>query len=108
MLYGLTVSTGRAAGRFVGFNETTSTVFTAVYLAPAGSDAWGLNQALNDKDKVWDVGERLVIQGVSPGRFDLKVIDRSGRDCIKRGIDLTKDSSFDIRDEDLRRCKQFE
>ena len=93
-----------AADRFFGFNDTTSTVFTGVYLAPAGTTAWGSNQALNDKDKTWESGERLAITGLPRGRFDLKVVDKSGRTCIKHGIDTTRDTSFDIRDQDLRDC----
>jgi hypothetical protein len=93
-----------AADRFFGFNETTATVFTGVYLAPQGTDAWGANEALNDKDKVWDTGERLPIKGVSRGRFDLKTVDRSGRVCVKHGLDLTRDLTFDVRDGDLAEC----
>jgi hypothetical protein len=93
-----------AADRFFGFNETTATVFTGVYLAPEGTDVWGPNEALNDKDKVWDTGERLPIKGVSRGRFDLKIVDRAGRVCIKHGLDLTRDLTFDVRDSDLVGC----
>jgi hypothetical protein len=97
-------SRGSAAEQFVGFNETTSTVFAGVYLAPAGSTWWGPNQALNDKDRSWDYGERLKITGLSRGVFDLKLIDRSGRACVKHSIDLTKERTFEVRDEDLRGC----
>jgi hypothetical protein len=93
-----------AADRFSGFNNTTSTVFTGVFLAPEGTVKWGPNEALNDKDKIWDAGERLSIKGVSRGTFDLKVVDRSGRVCVKHAIDLTKDLTFDIRDQDLLDC----
>jgi hypothetical protein len=93
-----------AADRFFGYNETTATVFTGVYLAPEGTDAWGPNEALNDKDKVWDTGERLPIKSVAHGRFDLKIVDRAGLVCIKRGLDLTRDLTFDIRDSDLAGC----
>jgi hypothetical protein len=95
-----------AADRFFGFNETTATVFTGVYLAPEGTTAWGPNEALNDKDKVWDSGERLAIKSVSRGKFDLKVVDQSGRVCIKHGLDLTKDTTFDIRDQDVVDCRK--
>ena len=98
--------TTNAADRFFGFNDTTSTVFTGVFLAPAGTTVWGPDEALNDKDKVWDPGERLAIKSISRGRFDLKVIDRSGRVCVKRGLDLTHDLTFDIRDQDLADCEK--
>jgi len=93
-----------AADRFFGFNETTSTVFTGVYVAPQGTAAWGPNEALNDKDKIWDSHERLAIKGASRGRFDLKLVERSGRTCIKHGLDLTKDLTFEVRDRDLLEC----
>ena len=95
---------GVAAERFFGFNNTTSTVFTEVYLAPHGTTQWGPNEALNDKDKTWEPGERLLIKAVSRALFDLRVVDRSGHACIKPNIDLTKDTTFDIRDVDLRDC----
>ena len=101
ILCGVWASGAVAADRFFGFNETTSTVFTGVYLAPAGTTAWGPNEALNDKDKVWDAGERLAIKGVSRGAFDLKLVDRSERVCVKHGIDLTRDTTFELRHEDL-------
>ncbi len=106
ILCSLLISKTLAADRFFGFNETTSTAFTGVYLAPEGTMKWGPNEALNDKDRVWDFGERLAIKNISRGRFDLKVVDRSGRACIKHGLDLTKDLTFDVRDEDLARCKR--
>jgi hypothetical protein len=105
ILCGLPASNGFAAERFFGFNETTATAFTGVYLAPAGTTKWGPNEALNDKDRIWDAGERLAIKQASRGHFDLKVVDRSGRICIKPGLDLTNDLTFDIRDQDLAGCK---
>ncbi|MBV9250451.1 MAG: hypothetical protein JO227_14545 [Acetobacteraceae bacterium] len=105
LLVGLSFSgAATAADRLVGYNLTSATDFTGVFLAPTGTTNWGANQALNDADKRWDVGERLVMRGISPGQFDLKVVDRKGRSCIKHGIDLTKDTSFDLRDEDLKAC----
>lgn len=94
-----------AADRFFGFNLTASTVFTGVYLAPEGTTDWGQNEALNDKDHTWEYGERLRITGVSRRMYDLKLIDRSGRVCIKHGVDLRSDTTFDIRDDDLRTCE---
>jgi hypothetical protein len=106
ILCGLPAAGVLAADRFSGFNNTASTVFTGVFLAPEGSVKWGPNQALNDKDKIWDAGERLVIKDIARGKFDLKVLDRSGHACIKHGLDLINDLSFEIRDEDLAKCKR--
>ena len=94
----------RADVRFFVYDLTTSTKFTEVYLAPSGSGQWGANQALNDKDRVLDPGERLGLSAGVRGVYDVKFIDPDGRVCIKSGVDLTREISFDIRDTDLASC----
>jgi hypothetical protein len=106
LLSALSASAAAAAERFLGFNETTATVFTGVYFAPAGTTTWGPNEALNDKDKRWESGERLALKDVSHGTFDLKLIDQTGQVCIKRGLDLSKETTFEIRDQDLADCRK--
>jgi hypothetical protein len=93
-----------AADRFFVYNLTTARTFTGVYLAPEGSTAWGSNQALNDKDKSVDPSERLAIRGIARGKFDVKLVDAKGNTCIRHGVDLTHDTTFDIRDTDLTEC----
>ena len=90
--------------KFFAYNNTTRTDFTGVYVAPAGTESWGPNQALNDKDRTLDAGERLTLTGLSAGTFSVKLVDRSGRTCIMQGIDLSKDRSFEIRDKQLSNC----
>jgi len=106
LLLALCVSAGvgAAADRFFVYNLTTSTEFTGVFLAPVGTETWGANQALNDKDKSLETSERLPLIGISRGKFDVKLQDRKGHVCVKRGVDLTRDTSFDIRDADLAGC----
>jgi hypothetical protein len=100
------ISTIEAADRFFAYNQTTAADFTGVYLAPEGTTRWGPNEALNDKDKRWDSGERLIIRNASRSRFDLKLVDQTGRTCLKKGVDLTQDTTFDIRDDDLAACRR--
>ena len=54
VLCGLPGLANAAPDRFFGYNQTTATVFTGVFLAPEGTDEWGPNEALNDKDKTWE------------------------------------------------------
>jgi hypothetical protein len=103
----LTIALGlpaAAADRFFMYNLTDSTTFHGVFLAPAGTGHWGTNQALNDKDKAIDPSERLPIKDVSRGLFDVKLVDETGRVCITHGIDLGKDTTFEIHDSDLTDC----
>ena len=94
-----------AAANYFAYNQTAVTEFPGVYMAPAGTSKWGPNQALNDDDKALDFGERLTLTGLSPGVYDVKLVDRKGRTCIMHGVNLTTATSFDIRDSDLTDCK---
>lgn len=85
------------------WNLTTATV-SGFQLSPAGQNAWGSNQTLNDKDKEVDHDERLRITGVEPGRYDAKVSFPNSRQCVVRDIDIKADAVFSIADKDLKDC----
>ncbi len=104
MLVAASCGAAAAGERFFVYNLTTSTEFTGVFLAPAGTQSWGSNQALNDKDHSLDVTERLSITGIEHGQFDVKLQTEKGRTCVKSNVDLTKETSFDIRDTDIAGC----
>jgi hypothetical protein len=94
-----------AGSNYFAYNLTAVTTFTGVYLAPIGTTHWGPNQALNDDDKELDFGERLTLTGLTPGTYDVKLVDKKGRTCILHHVDLTKTTSFEIRDTGLTDCK---
>ncbi|MBO0710440.1 MAG: hypothetical protein J2P47_04075 [Acetobacteraceae bacterium] len=109
LLLGLVSSAGAAslsaaAAAFAVYNETTGTEFVGVYLAPENTENWGANQALNDKDHALDTSERLLLKDIGPRRYDVRLVDRKGRSCILKGVDLTRDRSFEVRDQDLTNC----
>jgi hypothetical protein len=96
--------TAQAAKKFFAYNMTTASDFAGVFLAPAGTTQWGTNQALNDNDKVLDVTERLVLLGLEPGTYDVKLIDTKGHTCIKHGVVLGQERAFEVHDSDLADC----
>lgn len=98
------LSHASAADRFFAYNETTSSTFKGVYLAPAGTTQWGANQALNDKDKTLEPSERLPLKGIGHERYDVRLVDEKGKTCIKHDVNLAGETSFVIRDEDLQDC----
>jgi hypothetical protein len=87
------------------WNLTTATI-SSFQLSPAGKDAWGANQTLNDKDREVDHDERLRIANVEPGRYDAKVGYRDSRQCLVRGIEIKADAVFSITDKDLKDCNK--
>jgi hypothetical protein len=56
---------GAAPDRFFAYNQTTATAFTGGFLSPEGTGKGGPNEALNDKDRSWDAGERLPIKSAA-------------------------------------------
>ncbi len=93
-----------APQKFFAYNMTSRTDFEGVYLAPAGTQNWGPNQALNDPDHSLDTTERLLLTGIRAGKYDVKLVDKKGRTCIAHNMDLTGDTSFELRDGDLEDC----
>ena len=84
----LLAGTGELAahkGKGIRFWNLTTATISGFQLSPAGKDAWGPNQTLNDKDKEVDHDERLRITGVEPGRYDAKVSYRDSEAMPREG-----------------------
>jgi hypothetical protein len=95
-----------AQGKGIRFWNLTTGTISSFELSPAGTDGWGPNQTLNDKDKEVDHDERLRITNVEPGRYDAKIGFRDLKQCFVRGIEIKADAVFSIADKDLKDCKK--
>lgn len=94
-------ATAAGAEKFFVYNLTAATDLAGVFLAPTGTTDWGPNQALNDKDHQVEPTERLLVRGIRHGIYDVRAVAASGHACIKKGVDLTSETTFDIRDADM-------
>ena len=95
-----------AQGKGIRFWNLTTATISSFQLAPAGTDKWGANQTLNDRDKEVDHDERLRITGVEPGCYDAKVGYRDSKQCLVRDIEIKRDAVFSIADKDLKDCSK--
>jgi hypothetical protein len=95
-----------AQGKGIRFWNLTTATVSSFQLSPAGKNAWGANQTLNDKDKEVDHDERLRITNVEPGRYDAKVGYPNLRQCFVRDIEIKADAVFSIADKDLKDCNK--
>jgi hypothetical protein len=86
------------------WNLTLHTLTSLQFSAP-GRNAWGPNQCENDNDKTVDHDERLRITGLAPGRYDAKLIDKMGRTCVVRNVDV-KDGVFAIEEKQMTDCER--
>lgn len=101
-------SAGYAAEQRLRFWNLTANTITELYLAAPGSAKWGPNQCLNDPDKSVDSDERLTITGVEPGRYDVRLVDKKGRQCIVPNVELAagRPYAFSISEKDFANCKR--
>ncbi len=95
-----------AQGKGIRFWNLTTATVSGLQLSPAGKDSWGPNQTLNDKDGEVDHDERLRINGVEPGRYDVRISYRDKRQCLVRDIEIKAESVFSIADRDLKDCSK--
>jgi len=87
------------------FWNLTLYTLTSLQFSPPGQNAWGKNQCENDDDKTVDHDERLRITGLTAGRYDAKLVDRIGRTCVVKDVDV-KDGVFAIEEKQLTDCQQ--
>lgn len=93
-----------AADRPTRFWNLTRNTVREFQLAPAGTTAWGADQCKNDKDGAVDYDERLVVRGVSSGRYDARLKDATGRVCFARNVAIEAGKVFSIDEKDLVDC----
>lgn len=96
-----------AAERLRFWNLTGSTI-KELHLAPTGTTEWGPDQCANDPDGAVDVDERLTLKDVVPGRYDVKLLDKKGRMCVVRNVEVLagKPYAFSISEKDLTDCSE--
>ena len=99
------LSSAAAERRGMRFWNLTLYALTSLQFSPAGQNAWGKNQCENDDDRTVDHSERLRITGVTPGRYDAKLLDTLRRTCIVKDVDV-KDGVFGIEERQLTNCEQ--
>ena len=82
----------------------TPEALAEIRLAPAGTTAFGANQALNDKDKTVDFDEQVRVTDTPPGRYDLRLRDVKGRVCFARNVEVPADGVFSVSEKELVDC----
>ena len=103
-LSGLIPAALGAEGKGIRFWNLTSSTIKNLYLSPAGKDAFGPDLCANDPDGAVDHDERLKLTGLAPGRYDLKLADKTGRVCLVRNIAVEANKVFSVQEQDLIEC----
>ena len=93
-----------ASAKDTRFWNLTANTITSLQLSPAGKNAWGRNQADNDRDRTVDHDERLKITDTPPGIYDVKFVDKNGRTCVVPNIEVREGQVFSIEEKNLKDC----
>ena len=88
------------------FWNLTANTITSLQLSPTGKNDWGRNQADNDRDGSVDHDERLKITDTTPGIYDVKFVDKTGRTCLVPNIEVKTGSVFTIEERSLKDCSR--
>lgn len=102
------LSSAHAAEPKLRFWNLTTNTITDLRLAPAGTKNFGPNQCDNDPDKSVDADERLTLAGVTPGSYDVKFKDKTGRSCTVPNVEVkgTGAYAFSIEEGELKGCSK--
>ena len=100
-------SAATAAERLRFWNLTGFTI-KELHLAPTGTVDWGPDQCKNDPDGAVDADERLTLKNVVPGHYDVKLVDKQGRSCVVRNVEVQagKPYAFSLSEKDLTDCSR--
>ena len=93
-----------ASAKDMQFWNLTANTITSLQLSSAGKNEWGRNQADNDRDHTVDHDERLKITDTAAGVYDVKFVDKSGRSCIVRNVQVKAGAIFTIEEKELKDC----
>jgi hypothetical protein len=104
MVFVLAIAPMAASAKDTRFWNLTANTITSLRLSPAGKNAWGHNQADNDRDGTVDHDERLKITDTAPGIYDVKLVDKSGRTCVVPNIEVRTGAVFTIEEKTLKDC----
>jgi len=85
------------------WNLTASTIVD-LRLAPSGSNKFGRNLTLDDKDKEIEIDERLTLRNIDPGLYDAQIKLKNGRKCALAGLKLDVGAIVSIEEKDLANC----
>lgn len=82
----------------------TSSAILDFRLAPTGSNKFGRNLALDDKDKEIDIDERLTLHDINSGVYDARIQLKGGRKCTVLDLKLETGTIASIEEKDLGNC----
>lgn len=75
-----------------------------LYLSSTSDEKWGPDQL---GDEVINTGESFTLKNIDPDKYDVKLVDEDGDECVVGGVPLSGGTDvWNITDKDLLKCQK--
>ena len=93
-----------AAAKTTRFWNLTANTITSFALAPTGTGTFGPDLAKSDPDGSIDHDERMKVNGIASGTYDVRLTDSKRRTCVIKGIAVKDGEVFSIDEKQMHGC----
>lgn len=73
-----------------------------IYFAPASQDTWGEDHL---GDEILEQGDSLTLTGVGKGRWDIRLVDEDGDECVLSDVHITASETWTVTEDQLLGCQ---
>lgn len=91
-----------ASAADVVFVNKSSWEIHEIYFSPAKQKNWGEDHL--DKE-VLQKGDSLTLSGVTKGKWDVRVVDEDGDECVLEDVQINGSDKWVITDKELLACQ---
>lgn len=98
----LTFASTAALAANVIFVNQSSWQIHEIYFSPASQSNWGEDHLGSE---VLEKGDSLTLSGVHAGRWDVRVVDEDGDECVLEDVRIDRSDRWAITDSDLLGCQ---
>ena len=89
----------------IKFTNTSKWDIHHIYLSPVGENEWGPDQLGDKESDVIKKGSSFTLTNISENKYDLKIVDQDGDECVLGSIKLAASQAVEIDDKDLLECQ---
>lgn len=102
---GLSLFAVHAVAATIKIENNSSWEIHEIYFAPSSQDDWGDDHL---GEQVLKPGMNLTLTGVTPGKWDVRLVDEDKDECVVKDQKISTSESFSIGDDDLLGCQAAE
>jgi hypothetical protein len=84
--------------------NSSGTAIHELYLAAPGQRSWGADLLRSKQPSFIAHGESHTILDLAPGTYQLRLVDRDGRECEIESMQLASNYRLDLTNVRLREC----